>query len=64
MQGTLLELFGRVYQAGGLATLSTTTMGGKMKLSYEVGVDQVDDLESSRSFKKLKGIIKNNKNLF
>ena len=64
IKGTLLELFGRVYQAGGLATLSTTTMGGKMKLSYEVGVDQVDDLESSRSFKKLKGIIKNNKNLF
>ena len=48
MQGTLLELFGRVYQAGGLATLSTTTMGGKMMMKYEAEVAQMDSDEVQR----------------
>ena len=38
MEGTLLELFGKMYQAGGGASLSTTTMGGKMMIKYEVEV--------------------------
>ena len=45
MEGMLLQLFGKQHLAGGSATLSTTTMGGKLMIKYEVEVDQMDSDE-------------------
>ena len=44
----LLQLFAKMYQAGGGATLSTTTMGGKMMMKYEAEVAQMDSDEVQR----------------
>ena len=42
MEVELLKLFGKSHLAGGAATLSTTTMGGRMALKYEVEVNPSD----------------------
>ena len=44
----LLQLFGKTHLAGGSATLSTTTMGGKMMMKYEAEVAQMDSDEVQR----------------
>ena len=48
MEGKLLQLFGKTHLAKGSATAYTTTMGGKIKLGYEVMVDGMDSSDGSR----------------
>merc|ERR1719153_806690 len=46
--GKLLQLFGKTHLAKGTATAYTTTMGGKIKIGYEVMIGGMDSSDGSR----------------
>ena len=48
MEGKLLTLLGKTHLAKGSATVYTTTMGGKIKIGYEVIIGGMDSSDGSR----------------